>query len=85
LLHLIEQALGRQFTRAEVAIPTSEPALSQFTSAATSSMMMTSPGHRVRTSQITSDIFAALWSAGHYRAVYIDDMQKVLGSYNPEV
>lgn len=28
-------------------------------------------------------IFTALESAGRWRAVYIDDMQKVLAGYNP--
>jgi hypothetical protein len=37
-----------------------------------------------RQQEIASDIFATLWPAGRYRAVYIDDMHKVLGSYNPE-
>jgi hypothetical protein len=37
-----------------------------------------------RQQEIASDIFAALRSAGRHRAVYIDDMQKILDSYNPE-
>jgi hypothetical protein len=51
LMHLIEQALGRQFTREEGSDPTSESALSRFTSVATSLTMMTSPGRRARTSR----------------------------------
>ena len=34
--------------------------------------------------EIAGKIFAALRSTGRYRAVYIDDMQKVLDSYSPE-
>ena len=40
-------------------------------------------GDLQRQQEIASKIFAALRSAGHHRAVYIDDMQKILDSYNP--
>jgi hypothetical protein len=33
--------------------------------------------------EIAGKIFAALRSTGRYRAVYIDDVQKVLDSYSP--
>ena len=41
-------------------------------------------GDLQRQQEIASKIFAALRSAGRHRAVYIDDMQKILDSYNPE-
>ena len=40
-------------------------------------------GDLQRQQEIAGDIFAALRSAGRHRAVYIDDMQKILDSYNP--
>jgi hypothetical protein len=40
-------------------------------------------GDQQRQQEIGSKIFTALESAGRWRAVYIDDMQKVLNSYNP--
>jgi hypothetical protein len=40
-------------------------------------------GDLQRQQEIASEIFAALRTAGRYRAVYIDDMQKILDSYNP--
>jgi hypothetical protein len=40
-------------------------------------------GDQQRQQEIASKIFTALESAGRWRAVYIDDMQKVLDSYNP--
>ena len=40
-------------------------------------------GDHQRQQEIASKIFTALESAGRWRAVYIDDMQKVLDSYNP--
>jgi len=33
--------------------------------------------------EIAGKIFTALESAGRWRAVYIDDMQKVLDTYDP--
>ena len=42
----------------------------------------TSGDHR-RQQEIASKIFTALESAGWWRAVYIDDMQKVPDSYDP--
>jgi hypothetical protein len=36
-----------------------------------------------RQQEIASEIFAALRSEGQRRAVYVDDMQKVLDSYSP--
>jgi hypothetical protein len=41
-------------------------------------------GDLQRQQEIASEIFAALRSAGRYRAVYIDDMQQILDGYNPE-
>jgi hypothetical protein len=41
----------------------------------------TSGNHR-RQQEVAGQIFTALKSAGRWRAVYIDDMQKVLDSYN---
>ena len=40
-------------------------------------------GDLQRQQEIAGDIFAALRSAGRHRAVSIDDMQKILDSYNP--
>ena len=40
-------------------------------------------GDQQRQQEIASKIFTALESAGRWRAVYIDDMQKVLAGYNP--
>ena len=42
----------------------------------------TSGDHR-RQQEVAGKIFTALESAGCWRVVYIDDMQKVLDSYNP--
>ncbi len=42
----------------------------------------TSGDHR-RQQEVAGKIFTALESAGWWRVVYIDDMQKVLDSYNP--
>jgi len=42
----------------------------------------TSGDHR-RQQEIAGKIFTALASAGRWRVVYIDDMQKVLDSYDP--
>ena len=40
-------------------------------------------GDHQRQLEIANKIFTALKSAGWWRAVYIDDMQKVLDSYDP--
>jgi hypothetical protein len=40
-------------------------------------------GHQLRQREIADKIFAVLRSDGHWPAVYIDDMQKVLGHYDP--
>jgi hypothetical protein len=40
-------------------------------------------GDQQRQQAIADQVFAALKSAGRWRAVYIDDMQKVLDSYHP--
>ena len=40
-------------------------------------------GDQQRQQEIAGKIFAALESAGRWRAVYIDDMQKVLDTYDP--
>jgi hypothetical protein len=40
-------------------------------------------GDQQRQQEIASKIFTTLESAGRWRAVYIDDMQKVLDGYNP--
>lgn len=40
-------------------------------------------GDEQRQQGIASKIFTALESAGRWWAVYIDDTQKVLDSYNP--
>jgi hypothetical protein len=40
-------------------------------------------GGRQHQQEIADNIFTALKSAGRWRAVYIDDMQKVVGSYKP--
>ena len=41
-------------------------------------------GDHQRQQEIAGKIFEALESAGRWRVVYIDDMQKVLDSYQPE-
>jgi hypothetical protein len=40
-------------------------------------------GSQLRQQEIADQIFAALRSGGHWPAVYIDDMQKVLDHYDP--
>ena len=40
-------------------------------------------GDQQRQQEIVSKIFAVLESAGRWWAVYIDDMQKVLDTYDP--
>jgi len=40
-------------------------------------------GDHQRQQEMAGKIFTALESAGRWRAVYIDDMQKVLDSYSP--
>lgn len=40
-------------------------------------------GDQHRQQEIADKIFAALRSEGHWRIVYIDDMQKVLGHFDP--
>lgn len=40
-------------------------------------------GDQLRQQEIADQIFAALRSDGHWPAVYIDDMQKVLDHYDP--
>jgi hypothetical protein len=40
-------------------------------------------GDLQRQQEMVGKIFTALKSAGRWRAVYIDDMQKVLDSYDP--
>ncbi len=40
-------------------------------------------GNHQRQQEVASQIFTALKLAGRWRAVYIDDMQKVLDTYDP--
>ena len=40
-------------------------------------------GDQQRQQAVADEVFAALKSAGRWRAVYIDDMQKILDSYHP--
>ncbi len=40
-------------------------------------------GSQLRQQEIADQVFAALRSGGHWPAVYIDDMQKVLDHYDP--
>jgi hypothetical protein len=40
-------------------------------------------GDQQRQQAVAGQVFAALESAGRWRSVYIDDMQKVLHSYQP--
>ena len=106
LMHLIEQALGGQFIRAEgsdpyirvgtvavyigghgfddddIAWPQGSDIPLQSEYAAMIEVRDTG-GDLQRQQEIAGDIFAALRSAGRHRAVYIDDMQKILDSYNP--
>jgi hypothetical protein len=107
LMHLIEQALGGQFIRAEcsdpyirvgtvavyvgghefddddIAWPRGSDIPLQSEYPALIEIRDTS-GDLQRQQEIASKIFAALRSAGRHRAVYIDDMQKILDSYSPE-
>jgi hypothetical protein len=107
LMHLIEQALGGQFIRAEgsdpyirvgtvavyvgghefddddIAWPRGSDIPLQSEYPALIEIRDTS-GDFQRQQEIASKIFAALRSAGRHRAVYIDDMQKILDSYSPE-
>jgi len=106
-VHLIEQALGRQFIRAEGSDPyirvgtvavyvgghefddddiawpqgSDIPLQSQYPAMIE---IRDTGGDLQRQQEIASKIFAALRSAGRHRAVYIDDMQKILDSYSPE-
>ncbi len=41
-------------------------------------------GDHQRQQEIARQVFEALESAGRWRVVYIDDMQKVLNSYQPD-
>ena len=105
LMHLIEQALGQQFIRAEgsdpyvrvgtvavyagghefddddIAWPQGPDIPLQSEYPAMIEIRDTG-GDLQRQREIAGEIFAALRSAGRHRAVYIDDMQKVLDSYN---
>jgi hypothetical protein len=107
LMHLIERALGGQFTRAEGSDPyirvgtvavyvgghefddddiswpqgSDIPLQSEYPAM----IEIRDTGGNLQHQQgIAAKIFAALRSTGRYRAVYIDDMQKVLDSYSPE-
>jgi len=106
LMHLVEQALGGQFIRAEGSDPyirvgtvavyigshefddddiawpqgSDIPRQSQYPAM----IEIRDTGGNLRHQQgIASKIFAALRSTGRYRAVFIDDMQKILDSYSP--
>ena len=105
LMHLIEQALGRQFIRTEGSGPyvrvgtvavyvgghefddddiawphgSDIPLHSEYPAMIE---VRDTGGDLQRQREIAGEIFAALRSAGRHRAVYIDDMQKVLDSYN---
>jgi hypothetical protein len=107
LMHLIERALGGQFTRAEGSDPyirvgtvavyfgghefddddiawpqgSDIPLQSEYPAM----IEIRDTGGNLQLQQkIAAKVFAALRSTGRYRAVYIDDMQKVLDSYSPE-
>ena len=106
LMHLIEQALGGQFIRAEgsdpyirvgtvavyigghefddddIAWPQGSDIPLQSEYPAMIEICDTSGNLRYQ-QEIAGKIFAALRSTGRYRAVYIDDVQKVLDSYSP--
>ena len=106
LMHLIERALGGQFTRAEGSDPyirvgtvavyfgghefddddiawpqgSDIPLQSEYPAM----IEIRDTGGDLRHQQeIAGKIFGALRSTGRYRAVYIDDVQKVLDSYSP--
>jgi hypothetical protein len=107
LMHLIERALGGQFTRAEGSDPyirvgtvavyvgghefddddiawpqgSDIPLQSEYPAMIE---IRDTGGNLQHQQEIAAKIFAALRSTGRYRAVYIDDMQKVLDSYSPE-
>jgi hypothetical protein len=106
LMHLIEQALGGQFIRAEGSDPyirvgtvavyvgghefddddiawpqgSDIPLQSEYPAMIE---IRDTGGDLQRQQEIASKIFAALRSAGRHRAIYIDDMQKILDSYSP--
>jgi len=106
LMHLIERALGGQFTRAEGSDPyirvgavavyvgghefddddiawpqgSDIPLQSEYPAMIE---IRDTGGNLQHQQEIAAKIFAALRSTGRYRAVYIDDMQKVLDSYSP--
>ena len=107
LMHLIEQALGRQIIRTEGSDPyvrvgtvavyvgghefddddiawpqgSDIPLQSEYPAM----IEIRDTGGNLQLQQkIAAKVFAALRSTGRYRAVYIDDMQKVLDSYSPE-
>jgi len=105
-MHLIERALGGQFTRAEGSDPyirvgavavyvgghefddddiawprgSDIPLQSEYPAMIE---IRDTGGNLQHQQEIAAKIFAALRSTGRYRAVYIDDMQKVLDSYSP--
>jgi hypothetical protein len=107
LMHLIERALGGQFTRAggsdpyirvgtvavyvgghefdddDIAWPQGSdiPLQSEYPAM----IEIRDTGDNLQLQQeIAAKVFAALRSTGRYRAVYIDDMQKILDSYSPD-
>jgi hypothetical protein len=106
LMHLIEQALGQQFIRAEGSDPylragtvavyagghefddddiawpqgSDVPLHSEYPAMIE---VRDTGGDLQRQQEIAGKIFNALRSAGRHRAVYIDDMQKILDSYSP--
>jgi hypothetical protein len=64
----------------DVAMPGCAQAI-RLGSAPEGSYVRTMASHRQL--EVADQIFTALKSADRWRAVYIDDMQKVLDSYNP--
>lgn len=106
LMRLVEQALGRQFTRQQGSDPyirigtvavyagghefddddiswPEGPEIPLHSKFPAMIEARDTGGDQRRQQEIADKIFAALRSSGHWPAVYVDDMQKVLDHYDP--
>jgi hypothetical protein len=106
LVRLVEQALGRPFTREKGSDPyiragavavylgghefdddditwPGGPVIPLHSKFPAMIEARDTSGSQIRQQEIADQIFAALRSGGHWPAVYIDDMQKVLDRFDP--
>jgi hypothetical protein len=106
LMRLVEQTLGRQFTREQGSDPyirvgtvavyagphefdddditwPEGPEIPLHSKFPAMIEVRDIDGDQRRQEAIADRIFAAVRSSGRWPAVYIDDMQKILGRYNP--